>query len=335
MRTDWVGEVFSAMRDCGEDISIVYGQKTAPSPHAEPRWFELPHDEFDGIGGLATLLRRQGYAVGALPVLWGDRFSFARALRGLYATLPTLRLRRRQWRRFDGARPVRRVSVTERLAWRLFTEEETKQIASAAKAAGVTVNTYLLFHLDAAVVSALAPPTSDRRWMIPVNLRGAVIRRVEAAPHMSFLAVDLDNGSSLSALQARISRLKDRGYHWGAWLALNAGRLIGREALRRDVRNKERNNHGWTGIFSNLGVWQVPGSGPWIFCPAISRVYPIGAGCITLNGRMALTIQLHEAFGTDLRTSYNLLDEWRRSCLPEDAACEESNTRRFLVGAVG
>jgi hypothetical protein len=334
MRTDWVGEVFSARRDCGEDISIVYGQKIASSPHAEPRWFELPHNEFDGIGGLATLLRRQCYPVGALPVLRGDRFGFWRALRGLFTVLPTLRLRRRQWRQFDGTREVRQMPVTERLAWRLFTEEETKRIAAAAKAAGVTVNTYLLFHLDAAVACQLTSPASDRRWMIPVNLRGAVTRDVEAAPHMSFLTVDLDQTASLSALQGQISQLKHRGYHWGAWLALNAGRLIGREAMRRDMRNKERQNHGWTGIFSNLGVWRVPGSGPWIFCPAISRVHPVGAGCITMNGRMALAIQLHEGFGADLRTSYHLLEEWRRCCLPESSS-QESNIRRLLVGAVG
>jgi hypothetical protein len=317
MRTDWVGEVFAAMRDCGEDISIIYGEKIAVAAGAEPRWLELPHDRFDGIGGLATLLRERGYSVGPLPQLRDDRFSVLRALRGFFAAVPTLTLRRRKWRQFDGNRAASFLPVRERLAWWLFTEEQTRQIASAAKAVGVTVNTYLLFHLDAVIASQLTVPGSRRRWMIPVNLRGAVTREVEAAPHMAFFCVDLDRDSSLTRIQAQISQLKQRGYHWGAWLALNLGRLIGREALRRDLRAKQSKRHGWTGIFSNLGVWEVTGSAPWIFCPAISRVHPVGAGCITMNGRMALTLQLHDAFGADLQTSYSLLEDWRASCLQE------------------
>lgn len=332
MTTDWVGEVFSALRDCGENISIVYGQKVTPATHAEPQWFELPHDKFDGIGGLADLLRGKGFGVDALPVLRGDRFSRWRALRGLFAVLPTLGIRRRQWRRFDGSRHVRFIPVRERLAWKLLTKEETRQLTAAARAAGVTVNTYLLFHLDAAVASQLAAPASSRRWMIPVNLRGAVTRPVEAAPHMAFFAVDIASDRSLSGLQAQITRLKTRAYHWGAWLALNAGRLIGPDAMRRDMRARETKQHGWTGIFSNLGIWEVPGAGSWIFGPAISRVHPVGAGCITMNGRTALTVQLHDAFGATLRESYALLDAWQQSCLQELSG-NESGFGRFALSA--
>jgi hypothetical protein len=330
MKTDWVGEVFCAMRDCGEDISIVYGQKTV-SARTEPGWFELPHDRYDGIGGLATLLRRQGFRVQQLPVLRGDRFNLWRALRGLLAVLPTSGIRPRQWRQFDGTRAVRFRSVRERVAWTLFTEEQTKQIAVIAKAAGVTVNTYLLFHLDAVVACRLTLPASSRRWMIPVNLRGAVTRDPEASPHMAFFAVDVDHESSLNRLQSQIERLKERGYHWGAWLALNAGRLIGRRAMRQDLLKAEKKNHGWTGIFSNLGVWEVPGSGAWIFCPAISRIQPVGAGCLTMNGRMAVTLQLHDAFGADLRTSYELLHAWKQACLQESAGDEFRSTSLQVI----
>jgi hypothetical protein len=319
MKTDWVAEVFSAMRDCGENISIVYGQKPASSAQEEPMWFELPHNRYDGISGLATLLRQQGCRVEQLPVLRGDRFTWLRALRGLFAVLPALQIRQRQWRQFDGARKVGFLPVRERVAWELFTEDQTQRIAHCAKAAGVTVNTYLLFHLDALVCCHLALSRSGNRWMVPVNLRGAVKRADEAAPHMAFLGVDVDRNGSLTELQARISRLKQRAYHWGAWIILHAGKLIGAEGMRRDVHNREQKNHGWTGIFSNLGVWEVPGGGHWIFGPAISRVHPVGAGCITLNGRMALTLQLHDAFGVGLRTAHGLLQYWKHACLQEPA----------------
>ena len=52
-----------------------------------------------------------------------------------------------------------------------------------------------------------------------------------------------------------------------------------------------------------------------MFCPAITRVYPIGAGCITTNGRMALTVQLHEALGGTLDKAQTTLDAWVEGCL--------------------
>jgi hypothetical protein len=315
MKTDWVAENFSAMRDCGENISIVYGRKSTESDRAEPMWFELPHDQYDGMSGLATVLRRQGCRVEKLPALQGDRCTFWRALRGLRAALPTLRIRPRQWKRFDGTHNARLDPACERVAWDLFTERETRGMVLASKIAGVTVNTYLLFHLDAVVSAQLVRPETNRLWMVPVNLRGAVRRSREAALQMAFFGVDLDRDVSPAGLQAQISTLKERAYHWGAWIALHAGALLGAEGLRRDVRRREQKNHGWTGIFSNLGVWNVPGAGHWIFGPAISRVHPVGAGCITMNGRMALTLQLHDAFGADLKTTQALLHDWKHACL--------------------
>ena len=332
MKTDWVAEVFSAARDCGECISIVYGQKSG-ALDAEARWFELPHDEHDGIGGFASLLRREGFTVAQLPTLRDDRFTFWRALRGFFTALPSMKLRQRQWRQFNPTRPVSFLPVQERLAWQLLTEEQTRRVVAAAKAVGVTVNTYLLFHLDAAISAKLTPPASSRRWMIPVNLRGALTRHTESALHMSFLAVDIGDDASLSRLQAQINRLRQQAYHWGAWVLLNAGKLIGAKAMRRDMRNREKKHHGWTGIFSNLGIWEISGSDSWIFCPAISRVHPVGAGCVTMNGRMAMTMQLHEALGADLRTSYSLLEAWRRAALQETSRAEAAASQPALTTA--
>jgi hypothetical protein len=314
MKTDWVAEVFSAMRDCGEDISIVYGH----IKRGQPQWLELQHDEFDGIGGLACLLRHHGHRVGRLPELKNDRLSFARGVRGVLSVLPEIKSRPRQWRRFDAARKAGMRPVSERVAWHLFGARETQAIVQAAKAAGVSVNTFLLYHLDAAA-RELTPASAARRWMLPINLRGAVTRPREGPPHMAFLGVDLDDGAAPAQVQARIDALREKAYHWGVWILLQAGRLMGKQGMRRDIAKRERQQHGWTGIFSNLGAWNIDGADSWLFCPAISRVYPIGAGCITMNGCMALTLQLHDVLCADLDTANALLTAWRHACLPGQA----------------
>jgi hypothetical protein len=333
MKTDWVAEVFAAMRDCGENISIVYGHLPAADEYGEPEWFELPHDQYDGMSGLAKLLRLRGCSVEQLPVLRNDRFTWSRALRGLSAVLPSVQIRQRQWRQFDPTRKVRFLPVDERMAWELFTREQTRQIVAAAKMAGVTVNTYLLFHLDA-VCSYLSRPEVSRLWMVPVNLRGAVKRVNEDAPHMAFLGVAVTSDASLASLQSQISQLKQRAYHWGAWIILHAGMVLGTQGMRRDVHRREQKNHGWTGIFSNLGVWDVSGSGHWIFGPAITRVHPLGAGCVTVNDRMALTIQLHDAFGVAMPTTRALLEDWKRACLQEPAR-QQPAPAPAVVRAIG
>lgn len=323
MKNDWVAEMFRALRDCGENISIVYGQTPDAregSAGGALRWFELPHDQYDGISGLGELLRGQSLRVDQLPTLRADRFSFLRGLRGVLAVLPALAVRRQHWRSdFGWSRDAGSLPASERVVRRMFTREQTQGIVVAAKAAGVTVNTYLLFHLDAAVAAELTGPLAPRRWMIPVNLRGAVRRDAELPPQMSFLGVDIEHGLSLHGLQASVDRLKARGYHWGMWILLHLGRVLGAQGMRQDIRKRERQQHGVTGMFSNLGVWNVAGAGHWIFCPAVTRVYPVGAGCITMNGRLGLAMQLHDALGKDLRTAQALLDAWSRACVQERA----------------
>lgn len=325
MKTDWVAEMFSALRDCGEDISIVYGEQTSASGHGEPRWIELPHDRYDGISGLAALLRLQRLRVEHLPELRGDRFGALRGLRGFLSILPAIKVRRQQWASpFHWTRSVRFLPPGQRVAWRVLTEEQTRAIVAAAKAAGVTVNTYLLFHLDGAVSAELVAQGASRRWMIPVNLRGAVTRPAVEPPHMSFLGVDLERKPSLQAMQALVDRYRQRGYHWGMWIMLHMGRLLGAEGMRRDIRKREKQQHGTTGMFSNLGAWEVEGAADWMFCPAVTRVYPVGAGCLTLNGRMALTVQLHDALGRSVQTADALLQGWAGSCLVDAGAAPRS-----------
>lgn len=337
MKIDWVAETFSSLRDCGEDISIVYGKNSGSPADTEPRWFELQHNEYDGVSGLARLLREQGLRVEKLPVLRDDRLTFFRGLQGVFACLPGLKVRRQQWKSgFDWTRPVSFLPVNQRVAWRLFTEAQTESVVAAAKAAGVTVNTYLLFHLDRVVSAELTPPTAGTRWMIPVNLRGAVTRPAVDPPQMSFLAVDVERGASARQLQASIDRLKRNGFHWGMWLMLQLSRLVGVDGMRREVRKREKQEFGATGMFSNLGVWDIAGAGNWIFCPATTRSYPVGAGCITISGRMAVTMQLHDGLGRDLQTSRSLLEAWSQACLQETVGSEadtDASPRRQLVNA--
>ncbi|MDG2323631.1 MAG: hypothetical protein P8M08_08935, partial [Akkermansiaceae bacterium] len=53
------------------------------------------------------------------------------------------------------------------------------------------------------------------------------------------------------------------------------------------------------GAFSNLGVWDpdktIETSDCWLFCPPVVKGQLLGAGCVTFQGRLGLTIQSHPA----------------------------------------
>lgn len=331
---DWVAEVFRAHRDCGESIAIVFGQVDARAPTAHDiTWHELQHDQYDGVSGLASLLAKQGLKPDALPVLREGRPSWFRRIRGLLSVLRYLSVRRQAWNvEFDWKEPEGWPSPADRVAWILFDEDQTRALLQAAKSAGSTVNTFLLTHLDAVVCGRWVPRDSERRWMLPVNLRGAVQRHAEAPPHMSLLAVDMTGTPTPGAVQTHIDGLLRQGQHWGMWPLLHAGRVMGAEGMRKDIRKRALQGHSNTGMFSNLGVWNVAGGGSWLFCPAITRVYPIGAGCITVNGRLALTVQLHTGLGATLAEARETLEAWTQSCLD---AIEQTHTRPAAAPATG
>src|SRR5439155_24092823 len=56
--TDAISPWFIAAEELGEYIGIRFGR--VPPGTADPEWIFLRHTDFDGIGGLAEILRRRG-----------------------------------------------------------------------------------------------------------------------------------------------------------------------------------------------------------------------------------------------------------------------------------
>ena len=74
------------------------------------------------------------------------------------------------------------------------------------------------------------------------------------------------------------------------------------------------------GSFSNLGDWD-PGknftrtdcAGGWLFAPPVLRCQLVGAGCVTFQNRLSLTIQAHP----DLTTCPNVAKSWLQNWIKE------------------
>jgi hypothetical protein len=74
------------------------------------------------------------------------------------------------------------------------------------------------------------------------------------------------------------------------------------------------------GSFSNLGDWdpdktitQTECNGDWLFAPPVLRCQLVGAGCVTFQNRLSLTIQTHP----DLTTSPTVPQAWIQNWVKE------------------
>jgi hypothetical protein len=86
------------------------------------------------------------------------------------------------------------------------------------------------------------------------------------------------------------------------------------------------------GSFSNLGDWdpektitQHECKGGWLFAPPVLRCQMIGAGCVTFQNRLSLTIQAHADLTTSPEVTRTWVDNWVKE-IEMDVASVQSDS---------
>jgi NRPS condensation-like uncharacterized protein len=257
-------------------------------------WHFVSHIECDGIGGFAKLLRERGVITGKLP-------ETKHPCRGVIVPLWNLWLDSHkgvnQVARAAWLQPASESSISEAVAWHLFTVDETLEIVARCREMNVTVNSFFLKQLDHVIRSAIAKPKDRISWMVPVNLRGDIHVGEDTANHVSCVEVSIAPEDRAELIHADIlSRLK-RGEHRANHLLLMSGALLSHAAKVKYLKNDRAKPNGNIGSFSNLGVWngkESSGDG-WVFCPPVVAGQLLGAGCVTFQGRLGIAMQSHSS----------------------------------------
>jgi hypothetical protein len=296
--TDPIAPWFIAAEELGEFIGIRFGR--VPPEGTEPEWMFLRHTDFDGIGGLAELLRRRGAHLPRLPQI---KHPSPPSWLSLRRVLPKLLkpLRRVKWGALDG--PVMTSTNTQSppaVAWHIFEETETTQIRRVCRNRGFTVNSFLVKHLTKAVRPFLKDESVTVPWMIPINVRGKVLRERDTSNFTSYIGVKVASYETVHDIHRNIYAALGRGDHWGNWyMYIACGPLPAR--LKKFLFARELAISEWyLGAFSNLGDWDAEKEinlpdceGGWLFAPPVLRCQLVGAGCVTFQNRLSLTIQAH------------------------------------------
>jgi NRPS condensation-like uncharacterized protein len=312
---DFITSWFTAAEDLGEYIGIRFGQ-IAPGK-SEPEWIFLRHAEFDGIGGLAEILRRNGASLGRLPQI---KYPASPSIFPLLRMAPKfLQPRQRvKWLPLNGI-PANNGSPQPptAVAWHVFDESATTQIRRVCRKAGVTVNSFLLKHLTKGIRPFLEDQSSMVPWMIPVNLRGKVVRDRDTENYSSYVGVKVQSYETVYDIHRNIYAALGRKEHWANWYAYQIGRFMSK-GMQKFLIKKELAMSQWNiGSFSNLGDWdpekeitQTDCLGDWLFCPPVLRCQLVGAGCVTFQNRLSLMIQAHSELTTDSTVLKNWVQNW-------------------------
>lgn len=306
---------FETAEQLGEYIGIRFG-RLAPQ-QTSPEWIFLRHTDFDGIGGLAEILRRRGAKLDRLSQIKHPSPPSKAALVRMLPKLlkPKVRV---EWGPLPrGPIPDDVKQPPPAVAWHVFDEVTTTQVRRVCRKLGVTVNSFLLKHLTKAIRPFLKDESSMVPWMIPVNLRGKVVRERDTDNYSSYVGVRVQSYETVWDIHENIYEALGRGEHWANWYAYDSGRWT-TAGMRRFLITKELAMSQWNlGSFSNLGDWDAEKKiasadclGDWLFTPPVLRCQLLGIGCVTFQNRLTLTAQAHPDLTTDPTVPQAWVKNW-------------------------
>lgn len=293
-------------------------------PEVALAWSDRPEDLFwyhhadhDGLGCVLRAIEEKGHAVPPTP----QRQETPPSSAGLYWAIlrSLLTSSSKQSAQIAGFDPqfVRTSMQASRPVARAFVRlnnAQTQTMDAQAKRCDVSANTWLLSSLDRAMRAQLTDSRQTSHWLMPVNLRGPVQGPNDRANQAGSLGVRIAAHDQAQQVHQAIKRALERKEHWVAWWFLNLGRLVSEKTMATLAGAAGR----FTGVFSNLGSWDLPEQeAPLIAFAQCFVAYPLAATAIRWNGEQVLMMTAHPALTKDTNVVQNWLDLWSRTALAQ------------------
>jgi hypothetical protein len=148
-------------------------------------------------------------------------------------------------------------------------------------------------------------------------MRGKVVRERDTANYTSYVGIKVCSYETVHDIHKKVYAALGRGEHWANWLGYAASSPLP-TFVKRFLLVKQLAMSQWNiGSFSNLGDWdsektitQHECDGNWLFAPPVLRCQLLGAGCVTFQNRLTLTIQAHPDLTNNCTVTQTWIQNW-------------------------
>jgi hypothetical protein len=309
-KPDWVGLWFKLdALMIGDFIEMRAG---TPDPETgEMNWRYLSHHEHDGYSGLAHTWASEGikFEMPASVVHERKKPSWLTRAAAVWRMWSKELKPAAAWKTLDRrwTPPPGGCGASQAIAVRSVGAEASKAVIARSKTLGISMNSLLLAALTRASSPDLDP--GPVIWCMPINMRGAVKLERESDNHVSFIDFEIPRDASAASVHRQVKQAFRRFDHWGNWLIMNIGRIVGFQGMRRIYEYNLEQTEGRSGVgtMSNLGTWK--GIGDWYVAPG-AAYGAIGCGVIVCDGKVNLTLEAHPSIATDVAWSRAFLARW-------------------------
>lgn len=315
-KKDYISMWFDVRKEMGINDTMNIGGLNKLTGDVD--WSGFSHSDMDGLGGVATLLRGNGYPCSKLPVGRDNHEpSFFSLLKDNKANKSKMdkHPKKIEWLKTyvcgnDNTAPI---------STGYFDKETTAIIKHNAKRNKVALSTHVLWALNKSISENLLKPDQHYYWFYPVNLRGAVKKELDTDNYSSGVNVCLSNSISPRETQLTIRNKLRSNEYWMTWKLAHIGKLIRKSGVKYVYRSLSEKNF-YAGSFSFLGAWPLkeasnPPENPesvWVSCGIGTKNYPVSTGVMEWYGQLTLGLKLHPWIANNQGVTDRCLSDWKK-----------------------
>ncbi len=286
---DYSGIKFEVAEALGEWMNCLY---LKGSNLDDLQYQFIHHKDADGMSGIKQILREEGHTLNYLPGLkYNNRPSLIHQVIALFRYIRLTKKVKQNWLE-------KRIDTTGIPQGFILTKIGLSEIEELErKAKGFSLNALLLNSLDFATIDHLLTSDSERKWILPLNMRDPQKGLEINGNYSGSIVLNFTKKHTSYEVHEKIKNYLKKKIHWGSFLYSNMAKFIGFEGTLKVARSIKEVG---TGVFSNLGTWPKDfvtlknKDISWRAAVAPStQILPVAATAWQWRETLCLTLQLH------------------------------------------
>lgn len=193
-----------------------------------------------------------------------------------------------------------------------LSQGSSEEIRQYLKNNKISSTSLFLSTLDQTTSPIFLEKESQRKWVIPITLRGAVSDIMDKRNIITTIILKFNDPITPISFYNEFKSFLERKWHWGCWLYTRLQGFMG-YSLTKYLASKYINDA--YGLFSNLGSWsgdynQVNLKHDMVFIPPVVRMTPVTTSLLEWNSRYQLSLVLHPCLNCEERNLLEIGQSW-------------------------